>query len=258
MSNIKEKFKNFILRFDANPDLTTDEEGYYEDLGTQRTWIGYEAGYTAAQGELSASLVDIEYPRDAFATLIDKNSPYAFYLFGWVPYQENQRLRLKMRHDVKTCDGREALGIWPNGNSCGPFKDEEVEFIRISREQFGDPWEQPAADTKELPSEVEEILTRLRGQLQNCVNHLDRVKKRGGRQDEEIIRECVESANKCLYETLHTNIRLNDGSPLPKYIDPEDVPAMYADDIDFAECYADGFNACLSSVIESRQQGGDQ
>jgi len=42
-----------------------------------------------------------------------------------------------MLHDVKTFDGREEFGIWPNGNSCGSFKDEEVEFIRISKEQFG-------------------------------------------------------------------------------------------------------------------------
>lgn len=80
--------------------------------------------------------IDFEYPRDLFQELISSNSPYAFYIFQWVPYQTDaKRWRLKMRHDVKTFDGREAFGVWPNGNSCGPFKDEEVEFIRISKDQ---------------------------------------------------------------------------------------------------------------------------
>ena len=48
-----------------------------------------------------------------------------------------------MLHDVKTFDGREALSIWPNANSCGPFKDDEVEFIRISKKQHGSEWADP-------------------------------------------------------------------------------------------------------------------
>lgn len=84
---------------------------------------------------------DIEYPRDVFSELISGNSPYAFYLFQWVPYQtEAKRWRLKLSHDVRTFDGREAHGIWPNGDRCGPFKDDEVEFIRISRVQYGEVW----------------------------------------------------------------------------------------------------------------------
>lgn len=87
---------------------------------------------------------EIDYPRDIFWALISGNSPYAFYLFQWVPYQTDaKRWRLKMLHDVKTFDGREALRIWPNGNSCGPFKDHEVEFIRISKEQHGHEWTDP-------------------------------------------------------------------------------------------------------------------
>jgi len=87
---------------------------------------------------------EIAYPRYVFGELINNDSPYAFYLFQWVPYQTDaKRWRLKMLHDVKTFDGREALGIWPNGNSCGPFKDDEVEFIRISKEQHGHKWEDP-------------------------------------------------------------------------------------------------------------------
>lgn len=87
---------------------------------------------------------DIDYPSDIFAELIDRSSPYAFYLFQWVPYQTDARgWRLKMLHDVKTFDGREAFGVWPNGGHCGPFRDEEVESIRISRRQWGDEWKDP-------------------------------------------------------------------------------------------------------------------
>jgi hypothetical protein len=88
----------------------------------------------------------IAYPRDVFRSLIEGNSPYAFYIFQWVPYQTDaKKWRLKMLHDVKSFDGKEALGIWPNGDSCGPFKDSEVEFIRISRDQFGSKYKDPRA-----------------------------------------------------------------------------------------------------------------
>lgn len=90
---------------------------------------------------------DIDYPRDMFIALIEGNSPYAFYIFQWVPYQSDAKCwRLKMLHDVKTFDGREAHGIWPNANSCGPFKDHEVEFIRISKDQHGLVWQDPRED----------------------------------------------------------------------------------------------------------------
>ena len=86
----------------------------------------------------------VAYPRYVFGDLIRSNSPYAFYLFQWVPYQTDaRRWRLKMMHDVKTFDGREAIGIWPNGSCCGPFRDDEIEFIRISKEQHGHTWEDP-------------------------------------------------------------------------------------------------------------------
>jgi hypothetical protein len=86
----------------------------------------------------------VAYPRDVFSEIISGNSPYAFYLFQWVPYQtEARKWRLKMCHDVKTFDGREAFSIWPNGSHGGPFKDEEVEFIRISRNQFGTEYQDP-------------------------------------------------------------------------------------------------------------------
>ena len=86
----------------------------------------------------------IDYPIDVFNALIDGNSPYAFYLFQWVPYQTDaKKWRLKMCHDVRTFDGREAHGIWPNGDHCGPFRDDEVEFIRISKKQLCIEWRDP-------------------------------------------------------------------------------------------------------------------
>jgi phenolic acid decarboxylase len=87
---------------------------------------------------------DVDYPRDVFQKLISGNSPYAFYIFQWVPYQTDaKRWRLKMCHDVKGFDGRIEMGIWPNGNGCGSFKDDEVEFIRISKNQHGIEWTDP-------------------------------------------------------------------------------------------------------------------
>ena len=49
--------------------------------------------------------------------------------------------------------------------------------------------------------EMQEREQRLRGQLQNCVNHLDRAKRKYPTTQFD---ECIESANKALYETLHT------------------------------------------------------
>ncbi len=93
---------------------------------------------------------DTDYPRDMFDALINKNSPYAFYIFQWVPYQTDaKQWRLKMPHDVKAFDGREAFGIWPNSDRCGPFKDSEVEFIRISKKQHGYEWTDPRIKTDE-------------------------------------------------------------------------------------------------------------
>lgn len=87
---------------------------------------------------------DIDYPCEVFRDLIVGNSPYAFYIFQWVPYQTDAALfRLKMLHDVKHFDGRIEYGVWPNGSHCGTFKDSEVEFIRISKTQFGHTYADP-------------------------------------------------------------------------------------------------------------------
>jgi hypothetical protein len=48
---------------------------------------------------------------------------------------------------------------------------------------------------------MEEKEQRLRGQLQNCVNHLERAKRKWPRGDYDA---AIDSANKALYETLHT------------------------------------------------------
>jgi hypothetical protein len=98
----------------------------------------------ADKGRNKLDAKEVEYPRGVFGQLILENSPYAFYLFQWVPYQTDaKQWRLKMSHDVKAFDGREEFGIWPNGSHCGSIKDDEVEFIRISREQYGYEWQDP-------------------------------------------------------------------------------------------------------------------
>ena len=51
-------------------------------------------------------------------------------------------------------------------------------------------------------SNRDETIDRLRGQLQNCVNHLDGVKRRYPSMLDRLD-ACIESANKALYETLH-------------------------------------------------------
>ena len=50
-----------------------------------------------------------------------------------------------------------------------------------------------------LPSEH---LNRLRGQLQNCVNHLEGAKRHSCGKRQEKYAQAIESANKALYETL--------------------------------------------------------
>ena len=93
---------------------------------------------------MSLSKEDVAYPRDIFRELIAENSPYAFYLFQWVPYQTDaKQWRLKLEHDVKGFDGTIEYNVWPNGSHCGNFKDDEVEFIRLSRSQMGEHYVDP-------------------------------------------------------------------------------------------------------------------
>jgi hypothetical protein len=48
----------------------------------------------------------------------------------------------------------------------------------------------------------DEAIDRLRGQLQNCVNLLHRLKRHGYASDVLVADEAIESANRVLYETL--------------------------------------------------------
>ena len=93
---------------------------------------------------MSLTKEQIDYPRDVLGGLIHGNSPYAFYLFQWVPYQTDaKQWRLKMNHDVKGFNGKVEYNVWPNGSHCGSFKDEDVEFIRLSKQQYGEDYVDP-------------------------------------------------------------------------------------------------------------------
>lgn len=48
---------------------------------------------------------------------------------------------------------------------------------------------------------VDEIIDKLRGQLQNCISHLERAKNRSHGKSREAYRAAIASANKTLYET---------------------------------------------------------
>ena len=55
----------------------------------------------------------------------------------------------------------------------------------------------------ECAKQTETTINRLRGQLQNCVNHLEYAKRRSHGQTLDKYEKAIESANKILYETLH-------------------------------------------------------
>ena len=52
--------------------------------------------------------------------------------------------------------------------------------------------------------EKDAAIDRLRGQLQNCVNLLHRLKRHGYASDVMIADEAIDRANKVLYETMST------------------------------------------------------
>jgi hypothetical protein len=97
---------------------------------------------------------EVAYPRDTFTAILLGGSPYAFYLFQWVPYHTDaRRFRLKMMHDVKLFDGTELESCYPNGNAFhGKIRveDKDVEFIRISKKQRSFEY----ADLRDAPEEV--------------------------------------------------------------------------------------------------------
>jgi len=47
---------------------------------------------------------------------------------------------------------------------------------------------------------LQDKIDRLRGQLQNCVNHLERAKRKTSNDQYD---DAIESANKALYDTLN-------------------------------------------------------
>ena len=148
-SHEHELFKEFAKADGLNMDMHPLHLLYLNSK-TSDALKAFQAGYKAAKEITERQLtVDYEYPSHIFYEIIRKSS-YAFYLFQWVPYQTDARQwRLKMRHDVKTFDGREEFNIWPNSTYCGSFKDEEVEFIRISRNQHGDDYVDPRDKPKQ-------------------------------------------------------------------------------------------------------------
>lgn len=78
------------------------------------------------------------YPRWAFCDVLTASGPYCFYLRQWIQYDG---VRLKMYHDIKTFDGVVHESCYPNGDSFypdggGEVKDSDVEFIRLSVNQF--------------------------------------------------------------------------------------------------------------------------
>lgn len=58
---------------------------------------------------------------------------------------------------------------------------------------------------KTMSAEIDRLenqVDRLRGQLQNCVNHLNRAKRSSYGKQAKSFDDCMEQANKALYETL--------------------------------------------------------
>lgn len=101
---------------------------------------------------MNLSEEEINWPKNTFAELIAGNSPYAFYLFQWVDYKnEAKHYRLKLMHDVKLFDGTIVEDCYPNADSFHGkvlVKDNDVEFIRISKKQFGRTWKHPSEQDK--------------------------------------------------------------------------------------------------------------
>lgn len=58
-----------------------------------------------------------------------------------------------------------------------------------------------AAYEREIKKQEGKI-DRLRGQLQNCVNHLNRAKRKSYGKQSKSFDDCIDRANKALYETL--------------------------------------------------------
>lgn len=96
-----------------------------------------------------------------------------------------------------------------------------------------------------------EIIDRLRGQLQNCVNHLDRMKRKNPSYD-KTLNPCIESANKALYETLHAEAALQPSLPqdLEEWITEHSTVAHEISGLDMMDAIdADDLRAFLAGKV---------
>lgn len=149
LTEIEERLETGYDANDLHDELTMIIERMKADIGYLFDEL---KASQEALGRCERNKPDYQYPRDLFNELITQNSPYAFYIFQWIPYQTDaKKWRLKMHHDVKSFDGEIEYGVWPNGDSCGRFKDSEVEFIRISKDQVWGKWEDPRSVKKSPP-----------------------------------------------------------------------------------------------------------
>lgn len=98
---------------------------------------------------------EIAYPREIFWDMIQQDSPYAFYIFQWVDYNEDaKRWRLKMHHDIELRDGTVMPDMYPNADawsgSGGRVPDDLVARIRIPRRlpYINKEWSDPRGKAK--------------------------------------------------------------------------------------------------------------
>jgi len=62
------------------------------------------------------------------------------------------------------------------------------------------------ADRKMPKASENEVIERLREQLQNCVNHLTRLKRHGNASAAHEVDEAIDAANRALYETFNLSL----------------------------------------------------
>lgn len=91
--------------------------------------------------------MNTQRPKNIFWEMLRDNSPYAFYFLQWVDYQkEAKQWRLKLLHDIKLFDGRVFYEVYPNGDQWEGILDEQVQYIRISKKQFGVEYKDPRGE----------------------------------------------------------------------------------------------------------------
>lgn len=54
---------------------------------------------------------------------------------------------------------------------------------------------------------MDKIIDRLRGHLQNCVNHLEMAKRNSYGKKYDAYNQCIQQANNVLYETLEARTK---------------------------------------------------